>query len=334
MVDVAGAPTSDIERSNSTRDLATRCKIAWLRLPPVIRCATLLNEYRVAWNKTSGRNEENERTSMCVPDLGKTLLDAKGTIPPLTYQVKDSADSRHIPHLTTRKADFTWSWNRDEYADATITYRVYLCPLWAGASGHTAGGIQFWLHSLLPPDFGDDGAIVVAASLFVLWRLYYDRRITGNHTLVETFESTCIPSITGPLEGVELPQRGDDLEGSPDDAWHILQACSCNLGGSKLHSLDPLRLLSLLEQLFVCNRSQAGLEVLIDKERLAVSEFYWMPQWSKELTPKISVDVASFTRDTYTQKYSSKVLTEPQDIVLSVEKSDGSNSSHVGASSG
>ena len=116
-----------------------------------------------------------------------------------TYcKVQSAADKEFIPTLTENMNALLWSWTRDEKDDTTLTNRHYLMPLWAGPSGHSNGLMGFVDYYFNDQrydypvyfNYSIDNARTVLPSIFAFWRLYYDKRITGVHSLAETFDAS------------------------------------------------------------------------------------------------------------------------------------------------
>lgn len=287
--------------------LLKACDDVWNVIPHTIRCAILMNDLRKVDNLTSKANAP-AKASLGLPDIIKWLplpVEAKD----LPYQVVPSAGTRHVPSLSaggSKGWNLTWSWNRDEYHDATITYRHFLCPLWGGPSGHTAGGLQFWIMAL-DKEFPEWGPAVITCGLFTLWRLYYDKRISANHTMTETLEATCTEQVTGFAPGKGplrfMAKLLSDLRGDAD-AFELVLSCSIK-GERGLLSLDPICVFHLLENLYYRTQSSsvafdhnvafAALAKQIDAERTKLAQFKLnVPQWAQELSLKKGTDVKSF----------------------------------------
>lgn len=101
----------------------------------------------------------------------------------------EAASKEFIPQLkkSPGKDMFLWSWMRDEKHITTIANRHFLMPLWAGPSGHAHGILNFYIN--YTKNAVSTIANTVLPSMFAFWRLYYDKRITGVHTLAETYEA-------------------------------------------------------------------------------------------------------------------------------------------------
>ena len=157
------------------------------KIPPTMRCAMFINYIRKA-----GGSVAVNRYSLTVPQNFDFAANQDFLIP---CTVREAAGKNFIPELviTLKKRALLWSWNRNEKHIATMTYRHYLMPLWAGPSGHTTGLIEFYTHHLGEKIDSDGQEIpvsyIILPTMFSFWRLYYDKRISGVHTLAETYEA-------------------------------------------------------------------------------------------------------------------------------------------------
>ena len=110
-----------------------------------------------------------------------------------------------IPRLTTGLGHslYLGGCMRDEANKSTQTNRHFLMPLWAGPSGHANGILAFYnefFNTSYPPNeliipytpyFNNltQLANVILPTMFAFWRLYYDKRISSDHTLAETYDA-------------------------------------------------------------------------------------------------------------------------------------------------
>jgi len=274
--------------------LEERCIRAWRRLPPVIRCAALMNDIRKLdsnWNK---KLEPPDRNSMQIPNISN-LSEADQN--DQNYQIGKSAGHYGVRFLSEQDIDrdngifdLSWSWNRDEAHVATVTYRYNLCPLWARPPGHMAGNIAYWA-SALGTKFPTDGAAALCSALFSLWRLYYDRRISGDHTLVETFEATLItPSAKSyPLGGFSDITA---LNPWPLDSYEAVKCCVFD----GFSAVDPVRLIRLLINSNLpttddANNTIDSINNILRDAQQSLAKDYWLPQWSHDLSETIGTDV-------------------------------------------
>ena len=255
---------------------------------------------------------------MCM--LGAKLpLD--GGIDP-AYEIGPSADIvLKVLNVKDSKWRFAWSWNRDEYAISTKTYRHFLCPLWAGPSGHTAGAMMFCAKSigvpgkqaLLESELSAAQRATVATGFFTFWRLYFDKRISPCHTLAETFEATCLPfaknnvQLSLPIES-KIPKIA-----LGDDAFLLIQKCL------QLHPgfVDPILLLRSIGASYLRGNTFAeqfaALEADIDTERTQLSVQFTVPVWSWTLQKTQGLETRSFA-----QKYLQLSLPSPLSTVTVV----------------
>lgn len=96
------------------------------KIPPTMRCAMFINYIRKA-----GGSVAVNRYSLTVPQNFDFAANQDFLIP---CTVREAAGKNFIPELviTLKKRALLWSWNRNEKHIATMTYRHYLMPLWAG----------------------------------------------------------------------------------------------------------------------------------------------------------------------------------------------------------
>jgi hypothetical protein len=186
-----------------------------------------------------------------------------------------------------------WSWNRDEYAIPTKTYRHFLCPLWAGASGHTNGALLFWAAAIGALNKAQTATVVTG--LFTLWRLYYDKRFGANHTLAETFEASGGPFLDSALQLSVSDQSAIPTIARDGDAFDLIQSCWQKRGFG-----DPVLILR------ACGASYsrtgtfaeqfAALKTDIDTERRELSVQFTVPVWSWTLAPNQGLATTSFAQ--------------------------------------
>lgn len=288
----------------------------WNQIPHTIRCAILMNDFRKVDNLTDKRGEP-PKVAMGVPGIGAVINGRGPQAADLPYAMMPAAGTGHVPRFASEPRtgfSLAWSWNRDEYHDATITYRHYLCPLWAGPSGHTGGGLHFWIRAL-GDQFPADGARTVTCGLFALWRLYYDKRISGNHTMVETFEASCNSEVTGiqmpeagriGLASLELPGLAAVDRPQEMDAYELVGRC-VRMNRRNVECVDPIALVQLLYATYYTGFANNhtlrynNLDLLINNERDALTrqgqegQGFAVPEWSKSLTTQTGTAVSRFT---------------------------------------
>jgi hypothetical protein len=204
-----------------------------------------------------------------------------------TYRVEAGAASlMHVP----ASIPFARAWNRAEYDITEITYRVYCCPTWAGNSGHAAEALQHYI-SILGAKAPAHTAQTIAASLFIFWRLYYDRRITPVHTLVDTFEATFNVGVGG-ADAAE-PSDLDAPVNASLDAWGFIQRSS-KTGDRKISSVDPIRLMSLLVQEIGGGKRWPEVSTMLQGQletgRALATQVgrYVIPRWSHGQDPRLA----------------------------------------------
>lgn len=160
-------------------DRYAECDRVWTLLPPVVRATVLLNDIRKTLLAASGREFRLSATRAVQggPVYG---FDAPSESIPLRIAAGQRGRSgwRYVEH-----------WTRDERHPATRSARRMLAPTWAGPSGHVAKNVDFY-RMYLGNAYPGTGDRAIPAGLFALWRLYYDRRYSPTHTLVEVCEGT------------------------------------------------------------------------------------------------------------------------------------------------
>jgi hypothetical protein len=185
-----------------------------------------------------------------------------------------------------------WSWNRNEFAPHVATYRVHLCPLWGGASGHTLGALGHWQHRL-DKEWKPVDALVIAASLFTLWRLYYDKRISAVHLMVETFEAT----FSSQIGAKNSPLKPEPRKLKTDDGFQMLLELAHDR--ELVLAVDPISLVWTLYESLWSKQDFASsyheVKELINAERQAIVDAgYWLPQWSWGKEQVTATEVVSF----------------------------------------
>ncbi|MFP2895437.1 hypothetical protein [Corallococcus sp. 4LFB] len=289
----------------------------WRRLPPVARCSVLINDLRKLVEDP--KSPTDVRAALALPK--ETLLGGEGPprLWPRTYRVIRPERKTFDNVAQGVNVRFLAAWNPDEYAEYVMTYRMNLCPLWGGVSGHAANAIYHWREHL-DEDSPEDMASVVAASLFVFWRLFYDIRISPTHTLTETFEATLAPrdkKVLDPEEahnGVEIAAvpslrgRVPKSDGPPqsiarvipkglDDAFEVLELCRLR-DGDRQGAINPIGLVRTLARAYWEGQSFAGYDTVrqaVDLERKKLADQkYWLPQWSHDTTSHMGTSVQAY----------------------------------------
>ncbi|OJH34860.1 hypothetical protein [Cystobacter ferrugineus] len=248
------------------------CIAIFRLLPPVIRCAIIIND-------TKRVNNQVDHVS---PKTFSRVIEKEGGGFSVLHEGRPS---KYVPqiHAMINK------WNQDEYSDAVITYRTQLCPLWGGTSGHMHGLMHYWHTACSAPQGTPQ---VIACSMFALWRLYYDKRITPVHTITETFEATFNQ------DGVVWPNWSGFVwqPSREESAWSVVSRCEINGGHN---AVDPIKLMnSLILWAWPAQRFTFGyslLKQLIDSERKALlDQHYVVPQWSHDTSTNSGTNVKQF----------------------------------------
>lgn len=268
----------------------------WKKLPDQMKCVILINSFRRFVNIAKC----STKLSVGLDDLDRTLTNKIFQSP---YKIVKSAGTSHVPQISfNSRGSLTWSWNRDEYHPATITYRHYLMPLWGGPSGHGTGNVKF-LDTELDLRFPICGANIVLTGLFAFWRLYYDKRISVVHTLAETMEGTiCFSGYNDTRYNLTLTI--DDIHDiEDDDAFEIVEDCTYKgRRRNDLSFVNPILLMQTIKKKYYnyTDNHQTAYEDLqtqldaLRTELTGTPNNYNVPQWSKELTTRKGMSVKSF----------------------------------------
>ena len=312
----------------------------WTKLPPVIACAILLSDIpRIMQDRVN-----SDRPRLCFalgewkPGYAYNPAAAPASLPTdpansksnwlltwkFTYHVlrdqdfnKHATDFITAPGVSRQIKPRLFGWNRNEYAPEVITYRVHLCPIWGGSSGHATGRIASWLGYKASLGGLDTVPVrlTIAASYAALWRLYYDKRVSPVHTLIETLESTFTYSSRLPGAKVEtLPSIGDSRSRYTyhEDAFDLLLDCArsggtatANAGGSDVErAVNPLSVWSSIKvehtngvrkHSALTSSLKAQLKTL--REQVIRGPARWLPRWAKEKSANKATSVVSFTAE-------------------------------------
>ena len=250
----------------------------WGKLPPVVRYAILINGFRKMDVSIPTPNPRSSMTALGDLEFG------------CSYGMQEEKNTKNYVPKPLGDDTFATSWTRDEFAAHVQLYRVHLCPLWGGTSGHSLGCMNHWRERLGKRWKPQQDAVTIAAGFFVFWRLYYDKRITPVHLLAETFEATCSAKLGVSANTYRCKER--TLSG--DDIFTAIQPL-CGAGGD----LDPISLLWSLYGTFGASTDYAGIKGSINFERKIVGSKHPLPRWSYNVDTidnvKIALDVKSFS---------------------------------------
>lgn len=279
------------------------CEDLFKKMPPVIRCAIIISGI-----KRLEKSKQLPRYSMSVPknyDFGNSSEYLLGI-----EQVTEASGRRFVPTLQQidSRGILLWNWSRDEKHIATMTYRHYLLPLWAGPSGHAAGILEFYIRhlcgSIIQIEHETETEAIYIASIilptmFAFWRLYYDKRISAVHTLAETYEA----AYAGGLHENEKlsPETRDYINSyiqfeelfldKPEDMAYHDPFETVTYYPREIKILDgivnPVRIMEQIK----CKhyKSLQDLDKTIDMLRAELTrKGYDVPQWSKPIVKKTS----------------------------------------------
>lgn len=269
------------------------CESEFVKFPPVMRCAMMINGI-----KRFEMNYFIRRYSLAVPEAfdfsepHDFVLDCE--------EIMEASGRDFVPVLSIKdsKNSYLWNWTREENHRATMTYRHYLMPLWAGSSGHSAGLIEFYSRHLNGNGITVDGkwvsiAAIILPTMFAFWRLYYDKRISAVHTLAETFEAgysfelrnkDSISEINKLLINSKIRYEGRWISSAklpvyedPFDTVAFYPPDVPNTYGV----VNSVRIMAQIKKKHY--RTLEELDDTINKLRTALAEKYQVPQWSKPI---------------------------------------------------
>ncbi|TMO52550.1 hypothetical protein [Pseudoalteromonas phenolica] len=247
----------------------------WRELPRVVRYQTLISDI------ARMTNVAKIDSAHCRVQFPSALFEFENFSPkPQVWDKKEAYVVEHKlpnPHDPGKEFPFAYNWTRNEFCPNVITARLLMAPLYAGTSGHTQGRILGWIQFLktIESDLASKIPIhlIIPAGYFALWRLYYDKRVSGFHTPFETLQGAYVAQI----------QMQDTQVNPIDKTWteivHVL--------GGQLR-LDELWR-GWMDELCPKGTARiAKLEQLLVEERAAVMNNepgVSIPRWSGEMNP-------------------------------------------------
>lgn len=272
----------------------------WERLPPAIRCAVVLNSFR--------RFLRDDYEKMKLVEY-KYSMQYDAVLKKYSY-IK-AAGKKFLPQFADEGLSMAWSWNRDEAYPSTITYRTHLLPLWGGPSGHSHGHLDFALtclgaKTIKVVDKDVNVCAIVLSSLFPLWRLYYDKRISAIHTIAETYEASiagqmAVLGSTG-LNGIappDAPQTPVGLTGDFSDAFNLVVTCQKKDDGV----IGSIRLMNTLKVYYYDSLTGAtpklkyeALAKALNDKRNELTKAYQLPRWSKPIVSNPTITTTALNQ--------------------------------------
>ncbi|QSQ15922.1 hypothetical protein [Myxococcus landrumensis] len=218
-LDDSAATRASVDRAavNTFKGLAAGAEYRrWRMLPPVVRYQVLISDLAriLPGGKQESRHWRVEFGAARLDGLPDNLGGYGGWAAGMTEHASAT------PHNPGKAFPFAAGWTRNELCPNVVSSRLMLAPLYAGTSGHNQGRILAWraLVPTLPALANIPLGLVISAGYSVLWRLYYDKRVSGFHTLFETFQGTHVDTTVRNLGGVPRP---------PEDAvWSAVLATS------------------------------------------------------------------------------------------------------------
>jgi hypothetical protein len=295
----------------------------WKRLPLVIACAILISDIPRIFGEPNDMKADRPRVTYQLAEWTNNYqkawtivpqsLPSDDTKPPHSKDYKtqfvilrDDTFNLHAPKVKVGSVEpRLFGWVRNEYAPETITYRMNLCPIWGGSSGHATGRISWWARFIKKET---PVRLTVASSYVALWRLYYDKRVSPVHLLVETYEATL--AYSSAISTTKHNTLKDLFTTRPEekdpngDAFSLVLTCAQKEGanmGKDYNDLgvNPLAvwasiLNSHMPSKFFVNTLDSVLSKQIDDLRdKIVDDGNWLPRWSHEKSMKAATAVAS-----------------------------------------
>ncbi|OJT24828.1 hypothetical protein BO221_10480 [Archangium sp. Cb G35] len=219
--DVTTRPQADTEAIRKFTEFGGGNEYArWRLLPQVVRYQVMISDLA---RIMPGGKAESEHVRF---EFQKTKLDALpslGGFGTWTKSMQKHASS--TPHDPGRHLPFAAGWIRNEFCPNIVSSRLLLAPLYAGTSGHNQGRIMAW-RKLKTLDALPVG-LIVSAGYSVLWRLYYDKRVSGFHTMFETLQGTHVDTVATTAStfkgGVDDVVWNNLLDNSPEGKTDVSQ---------------------------------------------------------------------------------------------------------------
>ena len=190
-IDLKTITLSETEKK-AIENIKNKCET----FPQTMLCAMIFNDLK--------KLERYPDTSDLIINSIKSISDITTTKENeyfLRCKIDGAAVKDFLPTLKYEKFNAPLgSWMRNEKHESTFANRHFLMSLWAGPSGHANGMLSFYNHYFNPIEDianndiayfmnSDNIARVLLPTMFAFWRLYYDKRISGVHTLAETYDA-------------------------------------------------------------------------------------------------------------------------------------------------
>lgn len=186
----------------------------WRMLPPVARYQVMISDLAriLPGGKAHSAHIRVEFDHATLGGLPGNVAGCGGW--PVSMRVHQSA-TPHDPGYGNPAANpfpFATGWSRNEFCPNVVSSRLMLAPLYAGTSGHNQGRILAWLALVptVPALANIPLGLVISAGYAVLWRLYYDKRVSGFHTMFETFQGSHADATVRDLSAIPRVD-GDDV---------------------------------------------------------------------------------------------------------------------------
>lgn len=253
----------------------------WRALPKVIRYQALISDFAriMPGGKINSDHVRIEASHKLLDGLKPGANSARG------WPCKMVPHKHVNPHDPGRDFPHATGWVRNEYCPNVITSRLLLAPLYAGTSGHTQGRILAWAK--LAEAANVPAHLIIPAGYIALWRLFYDKRVSGFHTPFETLQGAFVlPDVSVGIKGCRAFDN--------DAAWNMIVehiGRGSDLKALWLHWRDTLGA-----------RGRSRIEILnlrLAEERVATMSAdvgTVVPRWSLEDNPsRTGTEVATWT---------------------------------------
>jgi hypothetical protein len=291
----------------------------WNKFPMCIRGAMIINSLRRLNCLTVVDFNRGKAIMSKIPITGSSDYYVE-CIP--TDHYPESGNAKEVPDMIIggSKKMRPWNFNRPEDDPVVKTYRHFLMPLWGGSSGHTRGNIESAAQIMNKYTFNLTAVSTrpklsfvpcITTSLFVFWRLYFDKRISGVHTLTETFEAgfslhqhgsmTILrevnPAITLKITSSDIISTHIDIpeEANEDIFEYMINNWVHNKAGSGIP--NAIYILNFIHRFF-WRDNIAGIDKIINDLKAEItSKNFEVPMWSKPIikynSPSLSIAATS-----------------------------------------
>lgn len=328
LVDQADGYTYTLTSTYNDRgdQLWNKVNTAWQKLPKTIQLAIMFNDIRNILKQTnppgdlkygSYSYDFSQIYDALASDNGENKSIAVTQTRPIANPPKDflADGSAGGTKVALKQFKNFWSWNRNEYRSAIETYRYFLMPMWAGPSGHMTGMLKMWNSFIIGEEnFPNDGWATMCSCLFAFWRIYYDRRLSSAHTLVEAYEAMTNEFTMGcanPGGSLSIEFIDKTVADNLNDLYDVLDTALVYPPRNEpapddlVTLVHPIKLMEQLRQRYYVktqdeasinhSTSYAALQTEINRLRdTLVTGDIFLPQFSKEFSSRSAFQVRQY----------------------------------------